>query len=206
MAKTSTMSVSTWVDGDGVLHVNDISLTSGQIAMSSGKAAYSTIIECALRTRLGELPLDTEQGIPYFETVFQSSRQIPSFEADLRARIEELPFVEEVGVLETEFDRDKGVLRYSVKVVTTDGDEVSVSGGIGDKAYLDEIVLPEGGTNMQNLVQDGKFYLPVRIEDGVQKYRMLTDYYDPDNGVQPAISEEVYKKNAATGKFEEVPQ
>lgn len=200
------MSVSTWVDVDGVLHVNDISLSSGQIAMSSGKAAHATIIECALRTRLGELPLDTEQGIPYFDTVFQSSRQIPSFEADLRARIEELPFVEEVGDLDTEFDREKGVLRYSVTVVTNDGDEVSVSGGIGDKAYLDEIVLPEGGMTMQNLVQDGKFYLPVRIEDGVQKYRMLTDSYDPDNGVQPAISEEVYKKNAATGKFEEVPE
>ena len=206
MATTSTMSADTWVDGKGV-HVNDISLTSGQITMASGKSAYACIIECAVRTRLGELPLDSEQGIPYFETAFQSSRLISDFEESLRSRIEELYFVEEVASLDTDFDREKGVLRYTASIRTTDGEDLTVSSGIGRKAYLEDIVIPEGGGNMQNLIQDGKFYLPVHIDNGVQKYRMLTDYEDPDDpdfGVQPAISEELYKKNPATGRFEEV--
>ena len=120
------------------------------------------------------------------ETVFQSTNKIPDFESAIRARIEELYFVEGVTSLATDFDRENGVLRYTVTVETTDGESVTVESGIGRNAYLGDIVLPEGG-NMQNLVQDGRFYLPVHIDNGVQKYRMLTDYEDPedpDYGVQ----------------------
>ena len=208
MAKKNTIATDTWIDGDGTLHVNDIFLSGGQIAMSSGSEAYASIIESAVRTRAGELPLDTGQGIPYFETVFQSPNMIPDFEAAIRSRIEELYFVDGVTSLVTEFDRNSGVLRYTVKVETTDGGSVTVESGIGRNAYMGDIVLPEGG-NMQNLVQDGKFYLPVHIDNGVQKYRLLTDYEDPDDpdyGVQTAISQELYKKNPMTGRFEEVPQ
>ena len=123
MATTTTFACKTWADGEGS-HVNDIFLSSGQIAMATGKDAYRTAIECAIRTRLGELPLDTEQGIPYFETVFQSSRLVSDFEAALRARIEEFTFVEEVEEISTNFDRVRGVLSYSVTVSTTDGGEI----------------------------------------------------------------------------------
>lgn len=130
MATTTTFACKTWTDGDG-LHANDIFLTSGQIATVSGKEAYATIIECAIRTRLGELPLDTEQGIPYFETVFQSSRLVSDFEAALRARIEEFTFVEEVEEISTNFDRARGVLSYSVTVSTTDGGEIVAEDSFG---------------------------------------------------------------------------
>lgn len=202
------MSAQTFVDNEGTVHVNDIFLSGGQIAMSSGMNAYETVIGCALRTRLGELPLDSEQGIPYFETVYQSPRQISDFEDAIRARIEELPFVQNVSSLSTDFDREKGVLHYTLTAKTTDGEDVNVSGGLGKNAYLEDIVIPEGG-NMQNLIQDGKFYLPVHIDNGVQKYRVLTDYQDPEDpgyGVMSTISQELYKKNPATGKFEEVSQ
>ena len=208
MASRSTIAADTWIDGNGNVHVNDIHLSGGTFAMRSGREAYSEIIESAVRTRVGELPLDTAQGIPYFETVFQSTNKIPDFESAIRARIEELYFVEGVTSLATDFDRENGVLRYTVTVETTDGESVTVESGIGRNAYLGDIVLPEGG-NMQNLVQDGRFYLPVHIDNGVQKYRMLTDYEDPedpDYGVQTAISNELYKKNPATGRFEEVAQ
>ena len=206
MAKTSTMAVNTFVDGDGVVHVNDIYLSSGQIAMSTGKTAYATIIECAVRTRLGELALDAEQGLPYFETVFQSASLTPDFEAALRSRIEELYFVSEVVDLTTEFDRSRSVIDYSATIRTVDGDTITISNGIGARAFINDLIGTGGGGSMQQLIQNGQFFLPVHKRDGIQYYRLLTDDVDPDNGVQPAISEEIYTKNPTTGNFEEVSQ
>lgn len=142
MAQVSTFSATTWdeertVTESGVKttevihHVNDISLSGGQIAMARGKDAYRTVIECAIRTRLGELPLDSGQGIPYFETVFDSSRKIGDFENALRARIEELDFVDGVESLETSFDRERGVLSYTLKVTTADGEAITATGSAG---------------------------------------------------------------------------
>ena len=205
MANTSTMAVNTFVDGNGVIHVNDIFLSSGQIAMSTGKPAYATIIECAVRTRLGELPLDTDQGLPYFETVFQSSRLTPDFEAALRSRIASLYFVEEVTSLKTEFDRNRSALSYEATVRTVDGEDLTVSKSVGARTIINDII-GTGGGSMNELIRDGQFYLPVRKENGVQYYRILTDSEDPDNGVQPAISEELFRKNPTTGAFEEVQQ
>lgn len=130
MSQVSTFSATSWVDENGT-HINDISLSSGQIAMATGKDAYRTAIECAIRTRLGELPLDIEQGIPYFETVFQSSRLVSDFEAALRARIEEFTFVDEVEEISTNFDRARSVLSYSVTVSTTDGGEIVAEDSFG---------------------------------------------------------------------------
>lgn len=205
MAKTSTMAVGTFVDGDGAVHVNDIFLSSGQIAMSTGKTAFATIIECAVRTRLGELPLDTGQGLPYFETVFQSSRLMPEFEAALRSRIASLYFVEDVTSLKTEFDRSRGSLLYEATVRTVEGDELTVSNSVGARTIINDII-GAGGGSMSELIRDGQFYLPVHKSNGVQYYRILTDSEDPDNGVQPAISEELFRKNPTTGAFEEVKQ
>lgn len=205
MAKKNTIATDTWIDGDGTLHVNDIFLSGGQIAMSSGSEAYASIIESAVRTRAGELPLDTGQGIPYFETVFQSPDMIPDFEAAIRSRIEELYFVDGVTSLVTEFDRGSGILRYTVTVETVGDGEVTVEGGLGRRAFAIDL-MPTGGGSMNDLVQDGQFYLPVHKTDGVQYYRILTDAQEPGDCVQPAISEELFKKNPATGKFEEVSQ
>lgn len=205
MANTSTMAVKTFVDGNGVVHVNDIFLSSGQIAMSTGKPAYATIIECAVRTRLGELPLDTEQGIPYFETVFQSSRLTPDFEASLRSRITSLYFVDGITSLKTEFDRSRSALLYEITVRTVDGEDVTVSNTVSARTIVSDII-GTGGGSMNELIKDGQFYLPVHKDDGVQYYRILTDYDDPDNGVQPAISDELFRKNPTTGAFEEVQQ
>ena len=79
MATVTTVPAKTFVDGD-VIHVNDIQVANGRLVTVSGKEAYANIIECAVRTRLGELPLDAEQGIPYFETVFQTARLTPRVE------------------------------------------------------------------------------------------------------------------------------
>ena len=203
MATVTTVPAETFVDENGIVHVNDIRAVNGRLVMTSGKAAHANIIECAVRTRLGELPLDTEQGIPYFETVFQSSRLTPEFESALRSRIEELYFVEEVVDLSTEFDRDRSTVNYTATVRTVDGDVITLSNAIGNRPLVSDLI-GAGGGSMEQLVKDGQFYLPVHKTNGVQYYRVLTDSYDPDNGVQPAISDELFRRNPTTGAFEEV--
>lgn len=205
MAKVVTVPSTTFVDSKGWIHVNDIQVANGRLVTTTGKAAYANIIECAVRTRLGELPLDKGQGIPYFETVFMSSRLTPDFEASLRQRIEDLYFVESVVSLETEIKSATHVISYTAVIKTVDGDVMDATGGIGQQAFINDLI-DSGGGQMNNLIQNGQFYLPVHKDDGIQMYRLLTDSVDPDNGVQPAISEELYKKNPTTGNFEEVAQ
>lgn len=199
-----TVTSSTFVDKD-VVHVNDIRVVNGTFATATGTAAYANIIECVIRTRLGELPLDTGRGIPYFETVFQSSRLVGDFEDALRKRVEDLYFVEEVVSVETSLDRERGVLSYTAVIRIADGEEIDVSGSVGERAFINDLIA-SGGSSMKELVKDGRFYLPVHLDNGIQMYRILTDSVDPDNGVQPAISDELFKKNPTTGAFEEVQQ
>ena len=205
MAGIVTVPSKTFVDEDNTIHVNDIQVANGRLVTATGKEAYANIIECAVRTRLGELPLDAEQGIPYFETVFQTSRKTNEFAEYLRQRIAELYFVERVVSVKTEIDPKRNVLSYTAVVTTVDGDTFEAAGAIGSQSFVNDLI-ESGGGEMNNLVQNGQFYLPVHKDNGVQMYRILTDSDDPDNGVQPAISEEMYKRNPATGGFEEVPQ
>ena len=53
-----------------------------------------------------------------------------------------------------------------------------------------------GGGEMETLVQNGIFYLPVFKENGVQVYRQLRQYVMPNKGgVTTDLSEETYVKN-----------
>ena len=83
---------------------NDIRIGSdGQFATVDGLDAYSAVIADVVRTVRGELQLDMERGVPYFETVFKSVNGIDIWKNDVRKRILELPFVKSIDSFEASY-------------------------------------------------------------------------------------------------------
>lgn len=118
-----------WTERNGddvVVHKNDIYAVSGQLAVASGQEAYAQILEAAVETVYGELPLDVEAGVPYFTTVFLSPREIAAWAAAVKDAAKALPFVVSVDSLDYKLNPADGKLSYTL-TVTTDSGAVSVS-------------------------------------------------------------------------------
>ena len=104
---------------------NDIRIGSdGQFATVDGLDAYSTVIADVVRTVRGELQLDTERGVPYFETVFKSVNGIDIWKNDVRKRVLEFPFVKSVDSFDVSYANRK--LEYAMRL-TTDAGDVTVT-------------------------------------------------------------------------------
>lgn len=102
-------------------HVYDISLTSvGDFQFSTDKSAYGMILEDAIRTLEGEMQLDTERGIPYQRTIWQSSKNLAVWEIYVREAVNKYPFVVNIESLITSVN-DDGVMTYSMTILTDDG-------------------------------------------------------------------------------------
>lgn len=176
---------------------NDIFLIGGQLAMSEGRAAYAVIIDSAIKTQRGELQLNVIEGIPYFETVFQSPVYAEQWKANVERRINSFPFVVSISSFEYEIDFRNHVLKYDV-IIETDLGSIEVN-DINFKTSTISAGGGEGG-DMANLIQNGEFYLPVYIENGVQVYRKLTQYVSEEIGVTTELSTETYVKDGS-GNF-----
>lgn len=107
---------------------NDIYLVNGDISMADGNDARSQIISAALRTRRGELQLDTERGVPYFETIFQSGSRynIQLWEAYVRKTISEFDFVKSISSFDYDIDYKTGIIRYTLVIEGTDGTQIVI--------------------------------------------------------------------------------
>lgn len=104
---------------------NDIRIgNDGQFVTVDGLDAYSTVIADVVRTVRGELQLDTERGVPYFETVFKSVNGIDIWKNDVRKRVLEFPFVKSIDSFEASYTNRK--LEYTMHI-TTDSGAVTVS-------------------------------------------------------------------------------
>lgn len=179
---------------DKVLH--DIFLDStGQIAMVESKNCHAQIIEAVILTLLGELQLNTERGIPYLETIFESRMYLEQWRSAIKRSINKFDWVRLIEEFNTEF---KGsTLLYSMTIITEDGERIVI-----DDSIDSSITVPtySGGDDMANLVDaNGNFYLPDTKENGVQLYRKLTVYSDM-YGKSTVVSDEVYIKDA-NGNF-----
>ena len=89
-----------------------------------GIEAYAVIIRDAIRTVRGELQLDTEHGVPYFETVFKSVNGIDIWKNDVRKRVLEFPFVKSIDSFDVSYANRK--LEYTMRL-TTDAGDVTVA-------------------------------------------------------------------------------
>lgn len=106
---------------------NDIRIGSdGQFVTSDGLDAYSTVIADVVRTVRGELQLDTERGVPYFETVFKSINGIDIWKSDVRKRVLALSFVRSIDSFIASWKPENHILSYSM-TVSTDNGTVTIS-------------------------------------------------------------------------------
>lgn len=176
---------------------NDVFLIGGQLAMSYGRAAYAVAIDSAIKTQRGELQLDVVEGIPYFETVFQSPVYAEQWKANVERRVNSFPFVKSIVDFEYEVDFRNHVLKYDM-TIETDLGNITVN-DINFKTSTISAGGGEGG-DMANLIQNGEFYLPVYLENGTQVYRKLTQFVSEELGVTTELSNETYIKDG-NGNF-----
>lgn len=109
---------------------NDIETVAGtngkkHISFSTGKQAYADIIGDTIRTVSGELQLDVNRGVPYFETVFKSVNGIDIWKNDVRKIVNGLSFVKSIVSFDVSWNPISRKLNYEMVVETDDG-EVTV--------------------------------------------------------------------------------
>ena len=108
-------------DPDGNVIVDPV---THDIKTVDGVEAYAVVIGDAIRTVRGELQLDTERGVPYFETVFKSVNGIDIWKNDVRKRVLEVPFVTSIDSFDVSYANRK--LEYTMRL-TTDAGDVTVT-------------------------------------------------------------------------------
>lgn len=175
----------------------DIYLDStGQIAMCTGKECHAQIIEAVILTLKGEIQLNTELGIPYLTTVFESKRFVKDWAMAVRKAITAFDWVYSIESFTYEFEGTK--LLYNLEVQTIEDGQtetITVSNEIDTDIRIPVYVDPNGGGGDmgQNLIDsNGLFYLPVGKVDGVQRYRQMIQLEDPDTGVTTQLSKAEY--------------
>ena len=109
---------------------NDIETVAGtngkkHISFSTGKESLANIIGDTVRTVCGELQLDVNRGVPYFETVFKSVNGIDIWKNDVRKIVNGLSFVKSIVSFDVSWDPVSRKLNYEM-VVETDEGEVTV--------------------------------------------------------------------------------
>lgn len=90
-----------------------------EIAMATDKNAYAYIIGDAIRTVKGELQLDTENGIPYFATVFDRSDKLNIWRHYVEKKILGFDFVTGISQFNAEIIGDDRMLKYDMIVETS---------------------------------------------------------------------------------------
>ena len=105
---------------DGLGHIYDSYLDDdGDFAFNEGRRAYGDILAAAIRTLEGEMQLDTDRGIPYQRTVWESVTHENVWEIYVRRTVTEYPFVVRIERLDVAVANGK--LHYTLVVETTDG-------------------------------------------------------------------------------------
>ena len=100
-------------------------VTKRYLSFNTGKQAYADIIGDTIRTVSGELQLDVNRGVPYFETVFKSVNGIDIWKDDVRKIMNGLSFVKSIVSFDVSWDPVSRKLNYKMVVETDDG-EVTV--------------------------------------------------------------------------------
>lgn len=100
-------------------------VTKRYLSFNTGKQAYANIIGDTVRTVSGELQLDVNRGVPYFETVFKSVNGIDIWKNDVRKIVNGLSFVKSIVSFDVSWEPISRKLKYEMVVETDDG-EVTV--------------------------------------------------------------------------------
>lgn len=102
---------------------NDIYIDDkGNIATSENIYALANVSKNAVLTNLGEAEYNTDNGIPYFDTIFCDTPKIDLFQASIVQTLENLENVQRVSNFE--YSVENGVFKYSLIEKTKLGDIV----------------------------------------------------------------------------------
>lgn len=101
---------------------NDIFLDSnGNIALCKDIEAVKVSVSCATKTNYGEIVLDTNLGVPYFETIFVAHPDIELWKSYMKQAILAVPKVLGITAFKTYIDYQKSLLKYTVLINTEYG-------------------------------------------------------------------------------------
>jgi hypothetical protein len=99
---------------------NDLTVgPDGYLTVATGLAAVTFAAAQAAKALRGEMVLAMDQGIPYFDTVWNGRPNISQFEAALRARLLAVEGVTDITSLTTAQRGD--ALTYAVEIQTAFG-------------------------------------------------------------------------------------
>lgn len=130
------MAKNTTVVAAGTEDTHDFCLDeNGQIMMLSGLDAYAQIVNCNMRTILGEKQLDMASGLPYLQTIFADKSTIPIWVAEVQKMLENISFVKRVVTIDTSVE--DGVLSYR-SVIETDLGPLTQTGRVEAKTIRDK--------------------------------------------------------------------
>lgn len=94
----------------------------GNLAIAEGLEAVKQLCEQVSNTRLGEMVLHTNQGIPFFQSLWGGTRNLAQFEAALRVALSNVPEV--TRILEISIEVQDDTLNYTAVILTTYGQGV----------------------------------------------------------------------------------
>ena len=101
---------------------NDICLDSNKnLALCRDIEAVELSVSCATKTNYGEIVLDTNLGIPYFETIFTAHPDIELWKIYMKESILSVPKVLGIIAFKTYIDYQKSLLKYTVVINTEFG-------------------------------------------------------------------------------------
>lgn len=100
---------------------NDIQVKNGKFVIASGLNCYYDILHSAVLTIYQEMILNSERGIPYFDTVFKSPTKILFWKDRMTKVITSFSFVQSIVTFDYSVDYSKKLFTYNLKVRTTDG-------------------------------------------------------------------------------------
>lgn len=109
---------------------NDIGIRNRDFAFAEGKRAYGAILEAAVLTVKGELIYNVNEGIPCFDTAFESPIYLRVWASRVQDRIKRFPFVKDIVSFTYDFDADAGKVEYKAEIETDEGViEIAGEGG-----------------------------------------------------------------------------
>ena len=104
-------------------YTNDITInpSTHDIQMAVDKVACGVIIKNAIQTIYGEIQLNTNLGVPYFETVFSNPNLIYKWRSSVINTVKAFEFVNEIISFTHEFSGENKCLSYKLSILTTFG-------------------------------------------------------------------------------------
>lgn len=104
---------------------NDIYTTHGNLAIAEGVDAIAQACQCAIRTLRGELVLNVDEGIPYFDVLYTNFPNLDLLKAYMIEAVQKIDGVIAIKSINFKINGEK--LNYVMEIRTSKG-EVTING------------------------------------------------------------------------------